>query len=137
MINMRTMAVISVLLMSAFVMLPPAAFADPACGSDLFSDTTLFGDVGPCSDIGLRISNNNITLDCAGHTISGTNTPFSAGIVSAGFNGITIKNCNVTGFYQGTYIDFGSNVNLNNNVLNGNDFGIFVQRTSGMTITGN
>ena len=138
MINIRTMAVISVLLMSAFMILPPAAFADPACGSNLFSDTTLSGDIGPCSTpVGLRISNNNITLDCAGHTISGTNVPFSAGIVSAGFTGVTIKNCNMTGFFQGIYIDFGSNVNLINNVLNGNSFGIFVQRTSGMIITGN
>lgn len=139
MINMRTMVVISVLLMSAFMILPPAAFADPACGSDLFSDTTLSSDIGPCSTpVGLRISNNNITLDCAGHTITGTSiTDGSAGIVSAGFSGITIKNCNITGFFQGIYIDFGSNVNLTDNTLNGNSFGIFVQRTSGMDITGN
>ena len=137
MINIRTMTIISVLLMSAFMILPPAAFADPACGSDITSDTTLSGDVGSCSDIGLRISNNNITLDCAGHTISGNNTPFSAGIVSSGFNGITIKNCNVTGFFQGIYIDFGSNVNLTDNTLNGNTIGIFVQRTPGSIITGN
>ena len=137
MINIRTMAIISVLLMSAFMILPPAAFADPACGSDITSDTTLSGDIGSCSDIGLRISNNNITLDCAGHTISGNNTPFSAGIVSSGFAGVTIKNCSVTGFFQGIYIDFGSNVNLTDNTLNGNTVGIFVQRTPGSTITGN
>ena len=140
MINIRTISVISVLLMSSFTIFYPTVFAsaDPACGSDLFSDTTLSGDIGPCSTpVGLRISNNNITLDCAGHTISGTNVPFSAGIVSAGFTGITIKNCNVTGFFQGIYIDFGSNVNLASNTLGGNAFGIFMQRTSGSTITDN
>lgn len=138
MINMQTMAIISVLLMSAFMIHPPAAFADPGCGSDITSDTTLSGDIGPCSTpVGLRISNNNITLDCAGHTISGTNVPFSAGIVSAGFTGITIKNCNMTGFFQGIYLDFGSNINLVNNILDGNTFGIFVQRTSGSTLSGN
>lgn len=139
MINMRTVSVISVLIMSAFMILPPDfASADPSCGSDITSDTTLSGDIGPCSTpVGLRISNNNITLDCAGHTISGTNVPFSAGIVSAGFSGITIKNCNVTGFFQGIYIDFGSNVNLASNTLDGNSFGIFMQRTSGSTITDN
>ena len=138
MINMRTIAIVSVLLMSAFMIHPPSAFADPACGSDITSDTTLSGDIGPCSTpVGLRISNNNITLDCAGHTVSGTSVPFSAGIVSAGFTGITIKNCNVTGFFQGIYIDFGSNVNLASNTLDGNTFGIFVQRTSGATFSSN
>lgn len=138
MINMRTIAIISVLLMSAFMIHPPSAFADPACGSDITSDTTLSGDIGPCSTpVGLRISNNNITLDCAGHTVSGTSVPFSAGIVSSGFTGITIKNCNVTGFFQGIYIDFGSNVNLAGNTLDGNTFGIFVQRTSGATFSSN
>ncbi len=139
MTGFKTLAIIAALFMTAFMIIPPAAFAQPApsCFSHVTTSTTLTSDLTGCGAIGLYLNANNITLDCAGHWINGTNSPFSAGIDSVGYTGITIKNCNVSGFYQGIYTDFSSNENIASNNLAGNSFGIFVQRSSGITMTGN
>ncbi|MDE1763519.1 MAG: right-handed parallel beta-helix repeat-containing protein [Thaumarchaeota archaeon] len=137
--GVRHVVLISILMMSAFAIFSPTVFAsaDPSCGSFITSSTTLTGDIGPCSVVGLYVSGNDITLDCAGHTLSGTGADGSAGIVASGPSGVTIKNCNVTGFFQGIYMDFSSNNILSGNTVNGNTFGIFMQRTSGSAITDN
>ncbi|HEX5827586.1 MAG TPA: right-handed parallel beta-helix repeat-containing protein [Candidatus Limnocylindrales bacterium] len=62
------------------------------------SDTTLIADrVGP-----VVIARDNVTLDCAGHSVTGTGRDM--GIVADGRTGITVRNCDVSGFATGFWI---------------------------------
>ena len=42
------------------------------CDDALTQNTTLTGDILNCPSYGLWITANNVTLDCDGHTISGS-----------------------------------------------------------------
>ena len=66
------------------------------------------------------ITNNNIQLNCAGHSLIGT--PDLQGIKLQGRTGVTIKNCNIIGFLNG--IDL-HNSN-DNQIKNNNIYGSFV-----------
>jgi hypothetical protein len=83
----------------------PTAAATPAttvqCGQVITQDTRLANDLIGCSDNGLIIGADNITLDLNGHTISGDNNPDDseeAGVVNPGYDGVTIKNGTINGF---------------------------------------
>ena len=74
----------------------------PAAGATsgtlvITSDTALtedhFGDI--------VIEADDITLDCAGHTVSG---PGTFGILLDGRRGVTVRNCRVTGFENGIIV---------------------------------
>jgi hypothetical protein len=67
--------------------------ATPACGTPLTTDTTLDSNMN-CSSTALFLDSNDVTLDCAGFTI--TVTGFSSRAIDA-FNvtGVIIKNCNI------------------------------------------
>src|SRR5947208_2387617 len=74
------------------------------------ANTTLTADhQGP-----VVIGADGITLDCAGHTVSGSGS--GIGIVLTGRTGVIVQNCDVTGFYLGIYLD-----GATNNVLLGNE----------------
>lgn len=58
-------------------------------------DTTLTEDHnGP-----IEIVSDNVTLDCAGHKVTGIGKGY--GIVLSGRTGVTVRNCDVSGFVQG------------------------------------
>lgn len=79
------------------------AAAQPlACGDVVVEDTTLEGDLGPCSGHGLIVRADNITLDLGGHTVSADNGPEErVGIRLGGVRGVTVRNGTVTGFDAG------------------------------------
>ena len=71
-------------------------------------DTTLTGDVGPCPGHGIVIAADNVTLDLAGFSVIGEQTPMEqAGILLDGVTGVTVMNGTVTGFDAGVSIEGG------------------------------
>jgi parallel beta-helix repeat protein len=85
------------------------------CYDRVTSSITLSGDLGPCiSTAALRIeTNDSITIDCAGYSLSGYNISGWNGVFydydnfNADFDEtiMTIKNCHLTGFDYGISID--------------------------------
>jgi parallel beta-helix repeat protein len=107
------------------------------------ADTTLTGDVGPCSGHGIVVQADNVTLDLGGFTVHGDNTEMEqAGILLANVSGVTVKNGTVTGFDAGVSIegDGGNTVtgltvvdNVNDMIENVDPRSIIVNRETGPT----
>jgi parallel beta-helix repeat protein len=77
------------------------------CGDLIFEDTTLDSDVGPCT-VGLTIVEDGITLDLAGHTVTGPGRT-GVGVLFDGVSGSRVMNGTVTGWSEGVELDFGGN----------------------------
>jgi large repetitive protein len=93
----------SVLTLAAWAV-PVAAQAAPAstvvrCGQTLTSSTRLAHDLVNCPADGLVIGADNITVDLAGHTISGVNAHGSEGISNDGHRGVRIQNGTIQDFF--------------------------------------
>ena len=127
-----------------FVSVKPTAFITEgapltaiACGDTITSDTTLTGDLGPCSGGGITIGADDIVLDCGSHTITGTGSGSGNGVYVSSTN-ITIKNCIITNFDYGITLDFGSYNTLTNNTVNSNkQYGISLHETVHNILTDN
>ena len=123
----------------------PAVFANPVCGATITTNTTLTGNIGPCSGAGLIIGANGITLNCAGLLISGMTGNTNDGIYLNGVTGVTVKNCKVTGFAVGFVLpsSLASGNTLTGNTANNNVHlgflltGISSTGSSSNTLTGN
>jgi hypothetical protein len=98
------------------------------CGDVLTADTRLDADVGPCSDGGLILGADRITLDLNGHAVFGTKEGVDGvGIRIVGRTGVTVTNGAISFFDAGVYIESGGNnevsrINVHDNVssmLNG------------------
>lgn len=70
-----------------------------ACGTTITSSVTLKSDVGPCPGNGIVLGADEITLNCAGHSVTGT-VSSEAGIGTQN-NDVKVVNCNVSGFFVG------------------------------------
>jgi len=78
------------------------------CGTTITGNTTLTEDMTDCTGDGLIIGADSITLDCDGYGIysDGLATSGENGIDMTGsYNTITIKNCDINGFYRGINFD--------------------------------
>ena len=130
---------LSILLVSTLAPLSPHAFANPSCGDTITTSTTLTGDISGCTFQGLVIGADDIVLDCARHTITGTGSGVESGILLYSVTGVTVKNCNVTGFLIGINIFGSSNNNLVRNTSNSNiGTGFVLQGTAtGNVLKGN
>ena len=91
-----------------------------SCGDFITVNTTLTESL-TCSDLGLNITANNITLNCNGYTITGYHS--GTGIYLSGVSGVTVKNCTVTGFQYGINVNGGSKNILLNNYVTSNSGG--------------
>jgi parallel beta-helix repeat protein len=69
------------------------------CGQTLTSSTRLPNDLVGCSGDGLVIGADNITVDLAGHSISGVNAAGSEGIADDGHRGVRIQNGTIANFF--------------------------------------
>lgn len=69
----------------------------------------------------VQIDNDNIILDGAGHKISGNNT--GNGIYVIG-DSVIVKNISVSNFYYGVYFYYSDDSEINNSILENNNFGI-------------
>ena len=100
-ISIASVIIASVLSFSSPASSTPVASAQAvvACGDIITQSLKLAADIGPCSENGITIGVDNITLDCNGHTVSGSRSGFATGItLPQGVSGVTIKNCEVIGF---------------------------------------
>jgi nitrous oxidase accessory protein NosD len=84
---------------------PGAALASPgpivvSCGQVLTHSVRLSVDLINCPHDGLVIGSANITVDLAGHTISGRNAPGSEGIADDGHRDVVIKAGVIRGFFR-------------------------------------
>src|SRR5882672_7500320 len=93
---MRTIARVPLLALAAGGCLclgaSSAGAGSPAigCGATLTKSTTLTADILHCAGTALVIGADGITVDLAGHTISGTNAAGSEGIANDGHAGVRI-----------------------------------------------
>jgi parallel beta-helix repeat protein len=95
-----------------------------SCGDTVTQDTVLANDVTGCTGNGLIITASGITLDLAGHTISGA-TAAGTGLSIQRADNVTVLNGTVTGFGLGVYYR-GTNVTLSKVSVNRNGGGIFL-----------
>jgi parallel beta-helix repeat protein len=87
----------------------------------------------------MDITANNIILDCQGHTIDGVDTGGTYGIniirASQTNTNITIKNCVVTDWDEGLYLEYSSNNTFTNITTNSNTCGLDLYRSSNNIFT--
>jgi large repetitive protein len=81
-----------------------AAHAAPAstvvtCGQTLTASIRLANSLVGCSGDGLVIGADNVTVDLAGHSISGVNAAGSEGIADDGHGGVRIQNGTIAKFF--------------------------------------
>ncbi len=137
------MALLAVLGSTLLFNSPPvfAASASVGCGSVITTNTTLKANIGPCPGNGIIIAASGVTLNCFGHTISGTGTissSFPTGISFAEVTGVTVKNCIVTGFMEGfMFVGSSGNTITGNTAVKNLDNGFLVYSDSGDTFTSN
>ena len=97
-------------------------------------DTTLMAD----HNGSVFIEANNVTLDCAGHTITGPGRGGSVhGIHVARRTGVTVKNCVVTGFNAGFLIGQSDANTFSNNTVTKVSSGFTLMRSNNNTISRN
>lgn len=91
--------------------LPLVSVGNISCGNIIHS-IELTGNLTAEGDC-YTILNNNITLDCAGHTIVGNGT--GIGVNVSEFDNATIINCMLSNFSSGILINNSINSNISNN----------------------
>lgn len=104
------------------------------CSTVVRTSTTLSANVGLCKGDGLIIATSGITLNCAGHTISGISSesglpnhgPATVGINLTGTSKVMVENCDVTGFTNGFWATNSSGDTITNNTAyeNGQGFAL-------------
>ncbi len=97
-----------------------------SCGditqSGTFSLGTGLGSSGDC----INVRSSNVVLDCKGLNITGTGfngygiAVRLVGLVPQRTNKVEIRNCNVSGFRYGIYVEGSTNVYIHDNVVSGN-----------------
>ncbi len=106
-------------------------------GDTIQLTTPLSGATSTCIDFGGK---KNVTFDCQGNTISGTDISSTYGVYfnnsNGGSNNDLAENCNIDNFYSGVYIFSSSNDSLTNIVTNNNtNAGIWLNSASGGNLT--
>ncbi|NPV07949.1 MAG: hypothetical protein HPY83_08305 [Anaerolineae bacterium] len=71
---------------------------------------------------GLQITGNHLTLDCAGHTLSGNGS--GVGISLANRLNVTVRNCGIQNYDTGIELRDSSHCTLDQNVVTNNETGI-------------
>ncbi|MBI3300477.1 MAG: right-handed parallel beta-helix repeat-containing protein [Deltaproteobacteria bacterium] len=108
-----------------------------ACGDTVQSSITLSTDLGVCTGIGLRVS-SGVVLDCANHTITGSNRPGAwFGVFLDEETGAEVRNCRVTGFRRAIRLYGGQGNRITDNEVFGNRYGIELAGATGNTIADN
>ena len=136
---MQTPRTFALALVTSLLGLAPRGAVAASCGDTLVSDTVLSASVLACVGNGLIIGADDIVLDCAGFTVSGTGT--DRGIQLVGRTGVRVVNCRVSEFSRGIYLE-GSSANhvVHNEVTRGTGTGggaIELQSSTDNVVEGN
>ncbi|MGH9877693.1 MAG: right-handed parallel beta-helix repeat-containing protein, partial [Nitrososphaerales archaeon] len=67
----------------------------------------------------IEIQDDNITLDCDGHTLDGTGT--GSGVFLNGRMNVTVRNCTITDFSDGINLDFSDSNEIEDNMVTNSD----------------
>jgi hypothetical protein len=103
-----------------------------ACGQNLDAAGTTYNmtsDLAINGSTCFTINAENVTLDCAGYSITGNNSSTTYAGVFSYSNRTTIKNCNISGFTFGIYFWNVSNGNIGNSTITSsttNGSGIYI-----------
>jgi len=125
------------------------------CGDTVVEDYTMTSDLGPCplvlggDTIGLRVG-SGVNLNCADHAIVGppdsrrSEFGIRVGTSSAPVSDVVIRNCRVTDFWWGIYVQSASNVVIKKNHIhengwkdnteNGTGYGIDIANSTGVSV---
>jgi parallel beta-helix repeat protein len=95
------------------------------------ADTTLTED----HNGSVLIDADGVTLDCAGHRVFGP--AGDEGILVWDHTDVTIRHCDVSGFYRGIVVNLSSRVVLEGNRSSANEWGIWVAETDGAELREN
>lgn len=124
---------LSILAIVFFIASPLPAHAI-SCGDTITTDTQLKKNLTHCTLNGIIIGNDNITLDCKGHTISGSGgvigPSFTIGISLDNRQRVVIQNCKVINFQVGFFLKFAIDNILVSNTANLNDTGFDLESSS-------
>ena len=124
----RVILPLIVLLLLSFMSLPVSADHGLL---PIMADTTLTGDLFGHIDI----IANGVTLDCAGFTVEGVGV--GVGILLDTRTGVTVQNCNVTGFDVGIELSLSSLNTLVGNTAELNEFGFLLLESLDNTLESN
>lgn len=83
---------------------------------------------------GIKINADNVSLDCSNSALAGNGIGY--GILVKGKNAL-IKNCNISNYEIGVYIDSANSSIVKNNSMHGNKFGIALFNSFDSDISGN
>lgn len=107
------------------------------CGDTIIESCT-FNENLTCSNRGLKIGADGITIDGNGYTLSGTGGSGDEGIHNEGCNDVTVKDLNIQGFCFGIYFTGADNCHIRNNSISyGVGSGIWLHSSSESDIIGN
>jgi len=81
----------------------------------------------------------NSTLDCLGYNLDGSGPSYGVYLNGSNTKNNTVKNCNITNFYNGIFLDKGpkNNTIINNTIISNNAYGIELYSSDYNTITNN
>ncbi|MEN3316007.1 MAG: trimeric autotransporter adhesin [Acidimicrobiaceae bacterium] len=90
----------------------PAPPPVTGCGAVITANTTLTADVGPCPGDGIIIGADNITLDLAGHQVSGAGRGDGShvGVLISHHTGVTVTGNSTSSARKGVVRDFNAGV---------------------------
>ncbi|MFH0817339.1 MAG: right-handed parallel beta-helix repeat-containing protein [Candidatus Micrarchaeota archaeon] len=94
----------------------------------LSEDLTSFGDC-------LLIGRDNVTLDCAGHSLTGAGG--GTGLYIFGKRSVEVKNCLISGFNYGIYASFSESSFFTGNKISKCYIGIIISSSSALTFEKN
>jgi parallel beta-helix repeat protein len=84
---------------------------------------------------GIVIDEDNLTLDGAGYTITGSGSGYGVYLNQRSI--VTVKNCVLSKFFIGICLSIGSSNTLTDNTINSNSYGIYLNSGSSNTLTNN
>jgi parallel beta-helix repeat protein len=108
-----------------------------SCGDTITTDTTLTADVTCTSYSGVYFGARGITLDLNGYSITSTSHT-GAGVYNDGFDGVTIQNGTISGFFDGVDVVVANRNTVQDlTLLDLGGTGIYVIEGNGNKILGN
>lgn len=108
-----------------------------SCGETVFGDTLLSNDLFNCPGEGLVIGGHNITLDCAGHTIDGSEETREVGVTIKNKSNVRIINCTIQEFEEAVRVEKSEEIVIESNQIINNSESIIQSNTLSSIIVNN